>query len=235
MVNNWIENIQFKLLPGCCLLCGKLSEKRQDLCLACRSKLAINDHHCRSCAQPLPSSIPDGSLCGRCQNKPPSFNHCFAPFRYQDDLTSLHHNFKFHHKLAAGRLMADLMCEQLATPSRRLPQLLIPVPLHARRLRERGFNQAQELTRILSARLSIPFDSRSLCRTRDTTAQSSLPKKERQKNIRNAFALTAKIDTLHVAIIDDVMTTGLTVNEIAKILRASGVSEIEIWVFARTP
>ena len=127
------------------------------------------------------------------------------------------------------------MCEQFEAPSRNLPQLLIPVPLHGRRLRERGFNQAQELARILSARLSIPIDSHSLCRTRNTTAQSGLPKKERQRNIRNAFALTAKVASPHVAIIDDVMTTGLTVNEIAKILRASGVSEIEIWVFARTP
>ncbi len=235
MVNNWIEYIQFKLLPGCCLLCGKSSGKQQDLCPACRSRLPVNDHHCRSCAQPLPSSIPQGSLCGRCQKKSPSFDHCFAPFRYQDELTSLHHNFKFHHKLAAGRLMAELMCERLAVPSRNLPQLLIPVPLHSRRLRERGFNQAQELTRILSARLSIPVNSHSLYRTRDTSAQSGLPKKERQKNIRKAFALAAKIDTPHVAIIDDVMTTGLTVNEIAKILRASGISEIEIWVFARTP
>ena len=233
MVNNWIKKIQFGLLPGCCLLCGKLSGKQQDLCPACRSRLPVNDHHCRNCAQPLPLSITDGSLCGRCQKNPPFFDHCFAPFRYQDELTSLHHNFKFHHKLAAGRLMAELMCERLA--ARPLPQLLVPAPLHARRLRERGFNQAQELTRILSTRLSIRVDSRSLCRTRDTTAQSSLPKKERQQNIRHAFALTAKIDTPHVAIIDDVMTTGLTANEIAKILRASGVSMIEIWVFARTP
>ena len=131
--------------------------------------------------------------------------------------------------------MAELMCERLAAPSVRLPQLLLPVPLHARRLRERGFNQALELARILSAQLSIPVDSHSLCRTCNTKAQSSLPKKERQQNIRNAFALTAKIDTPHVAIIDDVMTTGLTVNEISRTLRTSGVSEIEIWVFARTP
>lgn len=235
MVNNWINYTQYILLPGCCLLCGKLSGKLQDLCPACKSRLPLNDHHCRSCAQPLPLSTTGGSLCGRCQRNNPLFDHCFAPFRYQDELTSLHHNFKFHHKLAAGRLMAELMCEQLEVPSRNLPQLLIPVPLHGRRLRERGFNQAQELARILSARLSIPIDSHSLCRTRNTTAQSGLPKKERQKNIRNAFALTAKVASPHVAIIDDVMTTGLTVNEIAKILRASGVSEIEIWVFARTP
>lgn len=235
MVNSWIKYIQFKLLPGCCLLCGKLSAVQQDLCPACRSRLPVNDHHCRNCAQPLPSSIPLKSLCGRCQKKPPFFDHCFAPFRYQDELTSLHHDFKFHHKLAAGRLMAELMCERLAEPSSQLPQLLIPVPLHSRRLRERGFNQAQELARILSVRLSIPVDLHRLCRTRNTSAQSSLPKKERQQNIRNSFALTAKIDTPHVAIIDDVMTTGLTVNEITKILRASGVAKIETWVFARTP
>ena len=235
MVNNCIKKIQFKLLPGCCLLCGKLSGTQQDLCPACRSKLPFNEHHCSTCAQPLPSSIPAGSICGRCQTNPPTYDHCFAPFRYQNELTNLHHNFKFHHKLAAGRLMAELMCEQLAAPLIQRPQLLLPVPLHAKRLRERGFNQAQELARILSAQLSIPVDSHSLSRRCNTRAQSSLPKKERQKNIRNAFALTAKIGSPHVAIIDDVMTTGLTVNEISRSLRASGVSEIEIWVFARTP
>jgi len=235
MVNNCIKNIQFTLLPGCCLLCGKLSDRRQDLCLACRSKLPANDHHCRSCAQPLPLSTTGGSLCGRCQKKRPYYDRCFAPFRYQDELTSLHHNFKFHRKLAAGRLMAELMCDQLEASSRNYPQLLIPVPLHSRRLRDRGFNQAQEIARILSARLSIPIDTHSLCRTRNTSAQSGLPKKERQRNIRNAFALSEKVTSPHVSIIDDVMTTGFTVNEIAKILRASGVSEIEIWVFARTP
>jgi ComF family protein len=119
-----------------------------------------------------------------------------------------------------------LMCERLAAPSVRLPQLLLPVPLHARRLRERGFNQAQELTRILSTHLSIPVDTQSLCRTRNTTAQSGLTKKDRRQNIRNAFTLTSKINSSHVAIIDDVMTTGHTVNEIAKTIKASGVSEI---------
>ncbi len=235
MVNNWIKTIQFQLLPGCCLLCGKLSEKQQDLCPTCRSKLPFNDHHCSTCAQPLPSSIPAGSMCGRCQTKPPSFDHCFAPFRYQDDLTTLHHNFKFHHKLAAGRLMADLMYQRLAAASRQMPQLLIPVPLHCRRLKQRGFNQAQELTRILSAELSIAVDSCSLQRTRDTRAQSGLPKKERHKNIHKAFALSSGIHSPHVAIVDDVMTTGHTVDEIAKLLRASGIPEIEVWVFARTP
>ncbi|MEN8213336.1 MAG: ComF family protein [Pseudomonadota bacterium] len=235
MVNNWLNNIHFKLLPGCCLLCGQLSGSEQDICRACRSRLPVNDHQCRICAQPLPSSIPQGSLCGRCQKKPPLFDHCFAPYRYQDDLIRLHHNFKFHHKLAAGRLMAELMGERLAVPSRRLPQLLLPAPLHPGRLRERGFNQALELAHRLASQLSISVDSGSIVRTRNTLAQSSLPKKERQRNIRGAFTLSAGIDHAHVAIIDDVMTTGLTVNEIAKTLRDAGVSVIEVWVFARTP
>lgn len=235
MVNNWMKNIQFKLLPGCCLLCSKPTWRQQDLCPACQNSLPYNTHHCRSCAQPLPVSVDNGSLCGRCQQKPPLFDHCFAPFRYQDALVSLHHGFKFHHQLAAGRLMAELMYEQLAMRSRPLPRLLLPTPLHPGRLRERGFNQAQELTAILSSKLEIPVDSTSLYRSRDTRAQSGLTKKERRKNIRNAFALSSKISSRHVAVIDDVMTTGLTVNEISRMLHASGASKIEIWVFARTP
>ncbi len=235
MVNNWVKYTQFILLPGCCLLCNRPTGRQQDICPACKKELPFNHHHCRTCAQPLPVSAVSGTLCGRCQKQTPVFDHCFAPFRYQDALVSLHHNFKFHHKLAAGRLMAELMCEQLANRPPQLPRLLIPTPLHPARLRARGFNQAQELTAILSSQLSIPVDSHSLYRIRETRAQSSLPKKERQRNIRNAFALTSKIRSNHVAIVDDVMTTGLTVSEISKILQACGVGRIEIWVFARTP
>ena len=175
MVNNWIKSTQFMLLPGCCLLCRAPTGKRQDLCQACRSRLPLNEHHCRCCSQPLPPQTPHESLCGRCQKKPPLFDHCFAPFLYEDELARLHHHFKFHHKLAAGRLMAELMCEQLAAASRGMPHLLVPVPLHGRRLRERGFNQAQELSRILSKELSIAVDPGCLCRSKETRAQSSLP------------------------------------------------------------
>lgn len=235
MFDNWIKKIQFGVLPGRCLLCGKLTETRQDICPGCKRGLPLNDRHCRCCAQPLASSAARNSLCGRCQKSAPAFDSCFAAFRYQQELVQLHHDFKFKRKLAAGRLMAELMAEQLTASPRSMPELLIPVPLHARRLRERGFNQALELSHTLSAQLSVDLDANILVRARHTQAQSSLPKHQRHRNLRNAFRMASSIDCTHVAIVDDVMTTGVTVNEIARVLRRQAVRRIEVWVVASTP
>jgi ComF family protein len=235
MLDNWIKNIQFAVLPGRCLLCGKPTQTRQDICSGCKAGLPLNERHCRCCAQPLASSAARNSLCGRCQKNPPAFDSCFAAFRYQQALVQLHHNFKFKRKLAAGRLLAELMAELLTASPRSMPELLIPVPLHAHRLRERGFNQALELSRVLSALLSVDLDADSLVRTRHTRAQSSLPRNQRSRNIRNAFRAASPIGCTHVAVVDDVMTTGVTVNEIARVLRREAVGRIEVWVVASTP
>ena len=235
MFDNWIKNIQFAVLPGRCLLCGKVTQTRQDICPGCKVRLPLNERHCRCCAQPLASSAAPNSLCGRCQKSTPAFDFCFAAFRYQQELVQLHHNFKFKRKLAAGRLLAELMAEQLIASPRAMPELLLPVPLHARRLRERGFNQALELSRMLSTLLSVAVDADSLVRTRDTRAQSSLPRNQRGRNMRNAFRVASPLGCTHVAIIDDVMTTGVTVNEIARALRREAIARIEVWVVASTP
>ena len=235
MLDNWMHNRQFGVLPGRCLLCGKLTQTRQDICPGCKAGLPLNDRHCRCCAQPLASSAARNSLCGRCQNNAPAFDSCFAAFRYQQELVQLHHNFKFKRKLAAGRLLAELMAEQLSASPRSMPELLVPVPLHAQRLRERGFNQALELSRMLSALLSVELDADSLVRSRHTRAQSSLPRNQRSGNIRNAFRMASPLGCCHVAIVDDVMTTGVTANEIARVLRRAAVGRIEVWVVASTP
>jgi ComF family protein len=133
-------------------------------------------------------------------------------------------------------MLATLLLEHLLRSNReQLPQLLIPVPLHRKRLQERGFNQAVELARPLSRQLDIPLDFSSCRRVRDTRSQSELHVRERQRNVRGAFKLSGKIEADHVALLDDVVTTGSTVTALAKVLRRTGVGRVDVWALARTP
>jgi ComF family protein len=144
--------------------------------------------------------------------------------------------FKFHGDLAAGRVLAELFVRAL--PPRAMadwPQALVPVPLHPARLRQRGYDQALEVARTLSRLLSLPLGSDGLHRRRATSAQSELGARARRRNVRGAFVRGDGALPAHVALIDDVMTTGATVNECAQVLKQSGVKQIEIWVLARAP
>ena len=125
------------------------------------------------------------------------------------------------------------MAEHYAQQDAR-PEVIIPVPLHTGRLRERGFNQALELARPVAARLRIPINIHACARTRGTAAQSDLPAAQRTKNVKGAFELREPLKEVHrVAIIDDVMTTGATVDELARVLIAAGVENVQVWVCAR--
>jgi ComF family protein len=142
---------------------------------------------------------------------------------------------KFQQKLAHGRVMAELLLAYIEQEMDEPPQLLIPVPLHRRRLRDRGYNQALELARPLSRRLGIPLDFKSCRRIRSTEPQSALQVKERRKNVRGAFEIKGKIPARHVALVDDVVTTGNTVAELARLLKRCGVVRVDVWAVARTP
>ncbi len=235
MVNNWLDNIQSLLFPGFCLVCGSKAVGSRDLCPCCAAQLPHNDHPCRCCALPLPEMSEPGSLCGKCQNSPRPWEQVTAPYLYQGEIQRLHQAFKFNRKLAAGRLLSELLCEAIEVSNLPRPDLLIPVPLHPSRIRQRGFNQAMELARIISARLTIPVDQFCIRRRKATAPQSELTKRERAGNIRGAFAMQKPLMAKHVTIIDDVMTTGMTIDEIAKLLRRHGARRIDAWVVARRP
>jgi len=229
MVYNWLRPALSVLLPHHCRLCGASGQADRDLCRGCQRDLPYLETACERCGLALAPDSPP--LCGRCLRRPPPFDRVIAPLRYAAPADTLIHEFKFRGRLASGRLLADLMADALHPQPR--PQLLLPVPLHPRRLRERGFNQANELARQLGRRLGIPCDSKLLQRLRDTPAQHDLPAKQRRGNIRRAFALNGALHARHVAVIDDVMTTGHTVGEIARVLRRAGARRVEIWVAAR--
>ncbi|VAX05273.1 Competence protein F homolog, phosphoribosyltransferase domain; protein YhgH required for utilization of DNA as sole source of carbon and energy [hydrothermal vent metagenome] len=230
MVNNWLHTIQSLVYPPTCILCGAPGDKEQDLCVNCRHDLPHNTNPCLKCALPLPATT--SSICGQCQQQPPQYNLCLAAFRYEYPLEHLVSGFKFRDKLAYGRLLSTLLGDYLEQRSE-IPELLIPVPLHSARLRERGFNQALELARPLSQRFDIPIDSHTAIRNRPTVSQLGLNKQERRCNIRGAFELAGKLTAKHIAIIDDVVTTGNTVSELAAVLLRSGVTRVDVWAVGR--
>jgi len=229
-VNNWPRIIQDWLFPPTCLLCGDPGTPGRDLCESCARDLPYNYPACPRCALPL--SLETDRPCGQCLKRPPAYDRAFALFRYEEPARHLITALKFHARYPCARLLGELLGEALAGIDDP-PGLIIPVPLHRNRYRKRGHNQVLEIARILSRRLQIPVDHGSCHRVIATSPQTDLKGKERRRNVRNAFALTRPIKAEHVAILDDVVTTGATVNELAKVLRRAGVGQIDVWACAR--
>lgn len=168
--------------------------------------------------------------CGRCLQQPPAFDDVLAPLHFAPPISQLIHAFKFRGDLAAGRLLGELLAE---TSTGRRADMLLPVPLHPRRLRQRGFNQSLEIARLLSRSHRIPMSSKSLVRKRNTPPQHTQPARHRRANIRGAFQVTQDLSGMQIALVDDVLTTGHTAAEIAHTLKLAGAARVEVWVVAR--
>ena len=178
---------------------------------------------CPRCALPAPG----GALCGRCLAEPPDYDATIAALAYEFPADALVHALKFRGELSLAPLLAALLKERISTPR---PDVLIPVPLSAARLRERGYNQALEIARHLPGRL----DFSACVRARDAAPQMDLPWTERQRNVRGAFACTRSLAGACIAVVDDVMTTGATLEEMARTLKRAGAARVVNWVVART-
>ena len=226
----WHAAMDF-LLPPHCVLCGSPAT-RSCLCRACKSDLPWIASQCLLCGLPLNTS--NDEICGRCIQKTPPFSHTLAALKYQFPADRLVQSFKFNRQLVAGRILSRIICERAIRKDLDLPGMIIPVPLHRRRLVQRGFNQAYELGADISRYLDIPLLATALRRRRNTKAQSGLNRKQRRKNLNDAFywAGTTK-PCRHVALVDDVMTTGTTVTECTRVLKAAGAIRVDIWVAAR--
>jgi ComF family protein len=180
------------------------------------------------CALP----IHHGQVCGACLKVAPAFDHAWSLYRYEDDLRRSISQFKYQQRHYLAAWFADEMAKKLSQRDT-LPNCLIPIPLHPFKLRQRGYNQAGLLAHYLGKRLSIKVDKNSLKRIRHTHSQSQLNFKQRKRNIQGAFDLNNHSLAKHVALIDDVMTSGNTATEATKTLRRSQVSTIEVWTIAR--
>jgi ComF family protein len=209
-----------------CVLCGAMT-RHGAWCDACDPDLpCLDSMHCPVCA--LPS--PNGAVCGQCLRKQRLFDRTVAVYAYAFPLDRLIQSLKFNEQLQLAASLADRLVQCIDT----LPDCIVAMPLHPARLRERGFNQSMELARRLARKLGVPLLPHACRRVRDTPRQSSLKWKERGRNVRRAFVCTQAMDGKHVAMVDDVMTSGASLNELALALRRAGAREVSAWVVART-
>jgi len=231
--NHYLKKAYAWLLPFTCVLCSHPSFANQDLCDPCLQALPRLEEGCIRCAIPL--SI-KGSLCGQCLQKNPPFDVTHALYSYELPITKLILELKFNHTLFNARLLGELLAIEIRQnwyKNKPLPDLIIPIPLHAARLKERGFNQALELARPIAHYLKRPLEIKHCHRTKLTSPQSTLLAAERQKNVRDAFDVSRNFTGLHVAVIDDVITTGNTMTEFCKVLKQQGVKQIDAWCCAK--
>lgn len=226
------------LLPSCCALCGM--DCQAAVCVPCRDQyLAPHGARCRRCANPV--VVADARRqCGACQAHDPAYDATVVAADYASPIDQLVLQLKFGGTLALapwfGRALGDAVTAQ---DGFELPNVLCPVPLGPRRLVERGFNQALEIARPLSAALGIPLRAALAMRALDTAAQSGVAPAQRKKNIRNAFIVApdalAMVRGQHIGVVDDVMTSGATLNELAATFKRFGAARVSNFVFARTP
>ncbi len=236
LLRAWGVRAQRVLYPPVCLLCRGPGQPAMDLCAACQGDLPANRLCCPRCARSLPGE-PDrvGRVpCGRCIRRPPAFDAGFGPLLYQAPVDRFVQRLKFQGRLVYGRLLAELLADALIASGRReMPECLVPVPLHPRRLRARGYNQSQVIARHLGRRLGLPVIPDAVSRVRPTAPQMGLTARDRRTNLRGAFVPGTRLEGATVALVDDVMTTGATVDEVARALREGGATRIEVWCAAR--
>jgi len=229
---NWLKTIRQKWLPPRCILCEAPGFDNLDLCVDCFADLPRNIDCCYRCGESFAIASVSPQLCGRCLQKTPNFDDTHAPFLYQGNVRYLIARLKFGKQYKNARLLGGLLADHIGKTAE-LPDCLLPVPLHVKRYRQRGFNQSIEIARQLAKQLAVPLDLHSCIRNRDTLQQTSLPAEQRQKNLRKAFSVVKPLAYQHVAIIDDVMTTGATASALALALKQGGVGRVDVWVCAR--
>jgi len=233
-------------LPASCLLCQRTRRPATaGICEECATTLPWITSACHHCGLPLETvCVTDLPRCGPCQQTQPPIDHCVAAFHYQEPISRLIQLAKYRSRLdilnALGEQLASILCKHPAATAGSsyydtspLPQALVPVPLHYSRLISRGYNQSVELARVLSQHLAIPLLRDRCQRIRATLSQTRLNSRQRQRNIQQAFRASNSPALKHIAIIDDVMTSGQTLFALANTLKRSGIGRIDVWVLAR--
>ena len=219
----------FALAPGLCLGCGVARDDGAAFCSSCRERLRLVPRPCACCGQPNPD---DDLVCPASLLNPPRWQKMIAPLEFRDPTRAYLHRFKYQEALYLGEILCRRCLDPLAA-SAPAPEVLLPVPLHEKRLIERGYNQALEIARLWQAELDIEVDQNALRRIRATPSQAFLGRAERERNLRGAFAYAPRREYRHVAIVDDIVTTGSTADEITRLLHRAGVECVEVWALAR--
>jgi ComF family protein len=222
-----------------CLLCHGPSARTQDICHRCQSLLPWNQQHCERCAEPTPDSLT--ALCRHCAHDEPHFDQCHAPFVYDFPIDQLILQGKAGKRSELLFVLARLLVQSIQQNNIALPNLLLPVPMHPAKQQTRGYNQAGVIASLVGRRLGVPVRHNLISKIREPKQQKTLSRSGRQDNLKRAFRIERqqlnelKHASSHIVLIDDVITTGSTLNQLARQLRSSGVERVDGWAIARTP
>lgn len=228
--STWVDQFLGLLSPPHCTFCADDAEDGK-VCDACRAGLPWNPVQCPGCALPQAAAV----RCRACLERPRAFDAAWAPLVLQPPVRQGVHRLKYGAHFEQARVLGSLMADALAARAEPLPDLIVPVPLHRWRLLRRGYNQSAELARLLHRRLGIEVDFTAARRTRATRDQIGQSGAERRRNVRGAFGFSRDLSGLHLTLLDDVMTTGATLDELARAARLAGATRVDAWALARAP
>jgi len=217
-------------IPAVCPFCSHYHRGKYAACDDCSSLLVHIGNACTICCLPLTDNII--GPCGNCIKQKPAFDQVITAYCFEEPLRTFLHEFKYKQALYLRSFMVKLMCDALTITSY-TPGCLVPVPMHAKRLKERGFNQAAELTKLLARKMRLTYDLTLCEKTINTVPQVYLNAKQRKRNLHQGFRAYPTAHR-HITLIDDLLTTGSTADELALILKKQGVEKVDVWCLART-
>ena len=218
------------LIPLPCVVCGAVDGALTDqLCQACLADMPAHPPgYCQGCGGVL-DAMP---VCDRCFVFPPAFDSCSAGCMYAYPVNQMIKKLKYQARLDLVRPLCRPLIERIGLEGAALPDCLVPTPLHGARLRRRGFNQAREIAGVLAQKLSLPVDDRLVRRHRNTAPQYDLPPEPRLRNVASAFTIIKSTSYRSFAVVDDVLTSGATANELALVLKRNGAEQVQVWCAA---
>jgi len=220
------------LLPRKCITCElEIAQDNHPCCAQCDELLPFQAHSCSQCGQAFNVAA---DFCGRCIAQPPPFDACFCPFSYEEPVSKQIQSFKYRERPELAKSLAQLLCREIKANNLEHPELIIPAPLHISRLRERGYNQSALLACALGKMLGVTVATNIIKKSKKTEPQAQLSFSQRTKNLIGSFEIAKPPSASHVAILDDVVTTGATAAEITKILKRNGVDYVQVWGIAHT-
>ncbi|WP_353176668.1 ComF family protein [Salinisphaera sp. T5B8] len=227
----WSKTVQTHLFGPACVLCHGAAPLTHDLCADCQADLPWLDAACHHCALAMPTAATE-RVCRDCRCRPLA-EQALAALHYRAPVDWLITRLKFNARMPHARVLGDLLAERIVASDLDRPDWLVPVPLHARNLRERGFNQAERIARRIAGPLDTPLAVHAVQRGRNTQRQSTLAASARRANVRDAFVCHHDLTGAHVAIVDDVVTTGHTARALAACLRRAGALRVDLYAVAR--
>ena len=222
------------IYPWICCVCGAQNKSQSGVCISCIDYLPWCHQHsvCSVCGLPISANMSVTKICGECQKSPPNFDHLYANFWYRSPIDTLISGYKYFNQWQNAHTLIELSVKSFSQVSS--TGLVLPMPSHPARVRQRGFNAVYELIKIFKQHSKFKYDLKSIERTKYTQTQTGKTKSQRRKNVKGAFTVVKPVNEDHVIIVDEVVTTASTVNELSRCLKQSGVQRVTVWAIART-